>query len=68
LLPYAVVGIEGAMGVHVLVVGLTRSLAVSQFGVEGEPRWLPSPMVLQRPGLVAAGVVPACVKFGGAGN
>jgi hypothetical protein len=68
LLPYAVVGIEGAMGVHVLVAGLTRSLAVSRFCVEGEPRWLPSPMVLRRPGLVAAGVVPTCVKFGGAGN
>jgi hypothetical protein len=56
LLLYAVVGIEGAMGVHVLV--------------EGEPRWLPSPMVLRRPVLVAADVVPApaCVKFGGAGN
>jgi hypothetical protein len=49
LLPYAVVGIEGVMGVHMLVAGLTRSLVVSQFGVEGEPRWLTSPMVLQRP-------------------
>jgi hypothetical protein len=70
LLPYAVVGIEGAMGIHVLVAGLTRSLAVSRFGVEGEPRCLPSPMVLRRPRLVAADVVPApaCVKFGGAGN
>jgi hypothetical protein len=70
LLSYAVVGIESAMGVHVLVADLTRSLAVSRFGVEGEPRWLPSPMVLWRPGLVAAGVIPAsaCVKFGGAGN